>query len=80
MLGAVYNGGTEAETPEEVAERLLAAAKYIPPERLQVAPDCGLVTIPAELARRKLQAMVEGCNLARKMWLEQRGSQYARGQ
>ena len=37
----------------------------VPPERLVVAPDCGMKYLPRELAFRKLQAMVAGARLVR---------------
>ena len=37
----------------------------VPPERLVVAPDCGMKYLPRALAFRKLQAMVAGTRLVR---------------
>ena len=65
LFGAVFNGGDSVETPEHVCERLLAAADHLPPERIQVAPDCGLVVLSSALARKKLHAVVRGAQLAR---------------
>lgn len=53
------------ETPEHVAGQLLAAAKYIPAEQIQAAPDCGLVPLSIDITRAKLRAVVEGAQLAR---------------
>jgi 5-methyltetrahydropteroyltriglutamate--homocysteine methyltransferase len=53
------------ETPEQVAERIAAALAVIPPERLQVGPDCGMKYLPRETAFAKLQALVAGAQLAR---------------
>ena len=39
----------------------------MPPERLVVAPDCGMKYLPRELAFRKLQAMVAGARLVREL-------------
>ena len=49
-----------AETAEEVAGRIEAALEFIEPERLQVAPDCGMKYLPREVAFAKLRALVEG--------------------
>jgi len=65
MFGCIDNGTHDIETPEYVAEKLLAAAKHLPPEQIQAAPDCGLVPLPLNIARAKLKAMVEGARLAR---------------
>jgi 5-methyltetrahydropteroyltriglutamate--homocysteine methyltransferase len=53
------------ETPEQVAERIAAAAVIVPPERLQVGPDCGMKYLPRDVAFAKLRALVEGARLAR---------------
>jgi 5-methyltetrahydropteroyltriglutamate--homocysteine methyltransferase len=63
VLGVLDLGSDEAETPDEVAGRLRRALEVVPPERLVVAPDCGMKYLPRELAFRKLQAMVEGARL-----------------
>ena len=39
----------EAETPEQVADRVRRALEVVPPERLVVAPDCGMKYLPREL-------------------------------
>ena len=60
VLGVLDLGSAEAETPDVVAGRIRRALEVLPPERLVVAPDCGMKYLPRELAFRKLQAMVEG--------------------
>jgi 5-methyltetrahydropteroyltriglutamate--homocysteine methyltransferase len=65
LFGCVDNGTDEVESPEHVAARLLAAAEHHPPNKLQAAPDCGLVLLSRAAARAKLAAMVEGARLAR---------------
>ena len=66
LFGCIDNGNDEVEPPEQVAEKLLAAAKHLAPDQLQAAPDCGLVPLTAPLARAKLRTMVEGAHLARR--------------
>jgi 5-methyltetrahydropteroyltriglutamate--homocysteine methyltransferase len=63
VLGVLDLGATEVETPELVAERIRKALEVVGPERLVVAPDCGMKYLPRERAFRKLQAMVEGARL-----------------
>jgi len=46
-----------------VAERIRQALTVLPPERLVVAPDCGMKYLSRQLAFRKLRAMVEGARL-----------------
>jgi 5-methyltetrahydropteroyltriglutamate--homocysteine methyltransferase len=64
VLGVLDLGSSDAETPELVADRIRRALTVVPPERLVVAPDCGMKYLPRELAFRKLEAMVAGARLA----------------
>jgi 5-methyltetrahydropteroyltriglutamate--homocysteine methyltransferase len=63
VLGVLDLGSAEAETPDVVAGRIRRALEVLPPERLVVAPDCGMKYLSRDLAFRKLQAMVEGARL-----------------
>ena len=63
LLGVLDLGSEEAETPEVVARRIERALEVVPPERLVVAPDCGMKYLSRELAFEKLRAMVEGARL-----------------
>lgn len=65
MYGCIDNGTKTTETPEYVAAKLLEAAKHLPADQLQAAPDCGLLPLPLDIARAKLKAMVDGAILAR---------------
>jgi len=65
VLGVLDLGSTEVETAEVVADRIRAALEVLPPERLVVAPDCGMKYLPRDRAFRKLQALVAGANLVR---------------
>ena len=38
--------------------RIREALRYVEPERLLIAPDCGLMTISRDLARRKAELLV----------------------
>jgi len=64
VLGVLDLGAPEAETAEQVSERVRRALEVVPPERLVVAPDCGMKYLPPELAFRKLEAMVAGARAA----------------
>lgn len=65
MLGVLDLGDSTVETPEIVADRIRAALKIVPPERLVVAPDCGMKYLTREVAFGKLKAMVEGARIVR---------------
>ena len=45
------------ETPETVTARVRRALPYVPPDRLVLAPDCGMKYLPREVAFGKLTAM-----------------------
>jgi 5-methyltetrahydropteroyltriglutamate--homocysteine methyltransferase len=65
VLGVLDLGDdAEVETPEVVAGRIRRALEVVPPERLVVAPDCGMKYLSREAAFRKLEAMVSGARLA----------------
>ena len=63
VLGVLDLGADDVETPEAVAARIERALTVLPPERLVVAPDCGMKYLPRERAFKKLQAMVAGARL-----------------
>jgi 5-methyltetrahydropteroyltriglutamate--homocysteine methyltransferase len=63
VLGVLDLGSSEVESPELVAHRIRKALTVVPPERLVVAPDCGMKYLPRERAFRKLKAMVAGARL-----------------
>jgi len=46
------------ESPETVVRRVERALAYIEPERVILAPDCGMKYLPREVAFGKLEAMV----------------------
>ncbi len=66
ILGVLDLGDMAVETPARVAERIRRALPYVAPERLIVAPDCGLKYLPREVAFAKLQAMVAGAAIVRR--------------
>jgi len=55
----------EVETSETVAGRIRYALQYVEPERLILAPDCGMKYLPREVAFGKLCALVEGARIVR---------------
>jgi 5-methyltetrahydropteroyltriglutamate--homocysteine methyltransferase len=66
VLGVLdLSDGAPVETPEAVAQRIREALEHISPERLWIAPDCGMKYLPRDVAYRKLEAMVEGTRLVR---------------
>jgi 5-methyltetrahydropteroyltriglutamate--homocysteine methyltransferase len=65
ILGVIDLGDMTIETPEGIADRVREALNVIPPERLMVAPDCGMKYLPRDIAYRKLRAMTLGAAIVR---------------
>src|SRR6476659_1591847 len=65
ILGVLDLSDMTSETPETVASRIRRALPYVAPERIVVAPDCGLKYLPREVAFGKMCAMVEGAKIVR---------------
>jgi 5-methyltetrahydropteroyltriglutamate--homocysteine methyltransferase len=66
MLGVIDLGDPEIETADTVAERIRAGLKYLSPEQLVVAPDCGMKYLPRDTAFGKLKAMCDGAAIVRR--------------
>jgi methionine synthase II (cobalamin-independent) len=69
-VGAGANGVIDladltVETPGIVAARIRRALPFVAPERIIVAPDCGMKYLPRDVAFAKMCAMVEGARIVR---------------
>jgi 5-methyltetrahydropteroyltriglutamate--homocysteine methyltransferase len=60
ILGVLDLSDMTPETPEIVADRVRNALKFVPPERLIPAPDCGMKYLPHDVALAKLTALAAG--------------------
>jgi 5-methyltetrahydropteroyltriglutamate--homocysteine methyltransferase len=65
MVGCIDLSDMTVETPQKVVERIKRALKYMKPENVIVAPDCGMKYLPRDVAFGKMRAMVEGAKLLR---------------
>jgi 5-methyltetrahydropteroyltriglutamate--homocysteine methyltransferase len=65
ILGVLNLSDMQIESPESIAEKLREALRYVPPERLMVAPDCGMKYLPRAVAYQKLRAMTLGAAIVR---------------
>jgi 5-methyltetrahydropteroyltriglutamate--homocysteine methyltransferase len=65
ILGVLDLSTREIETPEIVAGRIERALPHVEPDRIVVAPDCGLKYLPRDVAFAKMKAMADGARLAR---------------
>jgi 5-methyltetrahydropteroyltriglutamate--homocysteine methyltransferase len=64
LLGVIDLSTPTVETVDVVKERVRRALPYIEPERVVLAPDCGMKYLPRDAAYGKLLAM---CNAAREL-------------
>jgi 5-methyltetrahydropteroyltriglutamate--homocysteine methyltransferase len=65
ILGVLDLSDGRIESPENIAAKVREALRYVPPERLLVAPDCGMKYLPRAVAYQKLRAMVLGAAIVR---------------
>jgi len=65
IFGVIDLGDATVETPEIVADRVRRALDHLPPERLVLAPDCGMKYLARDVAFGKLRSMVEGATIVR---------------
>lgn len=65
MLGVLDLNDANVETPEIVAARIRAGLKYLPPDKLSPAPDCGMKYLARETAFAKLRALAQGAAIVR---------------
>jgi 5-methyltetrahydropteroyltriglutamate--homocysteine methyltransferase len=63
MYGVLDLKDHTVETPQLVAQRIAGALRHATPQRLVIAPDCGMKYLPRAVAFAKLQAMVAGRDL-----------------
>lgn len=58
VLGSLAIASSHVETEQEIRDRVEAVLQHIPPERLILAPDCGLGFLPKNILKQKLRNMV----------------------
>ncbi len=66
ILGVINLADHAVESPELVASRIRRALPFVDPQRLLIAPDCGMKYLPRESDFGKLQAMVAGAQIVRR--------------
>ncbi len=66
MLGVIDLSDPEIETPQKIAERIRAGLKYLSPDKLLPAPDCGMKYLPRATAFGKLKSLAEGAAIVRR--------------
>jgi 5-methyltetrahydropteroyltriglutamate--homocysteine methyltransferase len=66
MLGVLDLGDPDVESVDVVADRIRNGLKYVSPERLVPAPDCGMKYMPRATAFGKLKAMCDAAARVRR--------------
>lgn len=66
LVGCIDLSDMTVETPEIVVGRIRRALKYVKPEQVILAPDCGMKYLPREVAQGKLESMVKAAHILRR--------------
>ena len=66
ILGVIDLGDPAIETAETIAGRIRAGLKFVRPENLIPAPDCGMKYLPRDVAFGKLKSLAEGAAIVRR--------------
>jgi 5-methyltetrahydropteroyltriglutamate--homocysteine methyltransferase len=65
MLGAIDVASDAIETPEEVADTLRNALRFVDAEKLIPSTNCGMAPLSRDVARRKMSALSAGAEVIR---------------
>ena len=65
MLGAIDVASETIETPEEVADTLRKALKFVDADKLLPSTNCGMAPLPRDVALGKLSALSAGTKIIR---------------
>jgi 5-methyltetrahydropteroyltriglutamate--homocysteine methyltransferase len=66
MVGAVAVTADRVETPQEVADVIRSAMRYVDAERLYPCSNCGMAPIPYDVALGKLNSLAAGTQIVRR--------------
>ncbi|GGI91548.1 5-methyltetrahydropteroyltriglutamate--homocysteine methyltransferase [Halopseudomonas pertucinogena] len=66
MVGAIDVASHDIETPEQVADTLRKALKYVDADKLCPCTNCGMAPLPRHVARGKLHALTAGAEIVRR--------------
>ena len=65
LIGVIDVASDRIETPEEIADLIAEALKYVDKERIRPCTNCGMAPMNREVAAAKLEALGAGATLAR---------------
>lgn len=66
MVGAIDVASNSVETPQEVANTLRQALKYVDADKLYPCTNCGMAPLSRQVAQAKLHALSAGAAIVRK--------------
>ena len=66
LVGVIDVASDTVETPQQVADTIAGALRFVPRERLLPCTNCGMAPMDRDVALRKLQALAAGAELARR--------------
>ncbi len=66
LLGVIDVASDKVETPQEVAQVIARASRYVPLKHIFPCTNCGMAPMDREVAAAKLKALAAGAALARK--------------
>jgi 5-methyltetrahydropteroyltriglutamate--homocysteine methyltransferase len=66
LVGVIDVATDRIETPEEVADTIGEALKFVPKEHLVACTNCGMAPMDRDVAVGKLEALAAGAALARR--------------
>jgi len=64
LVGAIDVASDTVETPEQVADVIARASRFVPDDKLIVCTNCGMAPMRRDVARAKLRALSAGAALA----------------
>ena len=68
MVGVIDVASDEIETPGQVADTIGTALQFVARERLFPCTNCGLAPMDRDVAMKKLEALAQGAELARRRY------------
>jgi 5-methyltetrahydropteroyltriglutamate--homocysteine methyltransferase len=68
LVGVIDVASDKVETPEEVADTIGRALRFVPKERFFACTNCGMAPMSRAIALAKLEALAKGAELARRRY------------
>jgi len=65
LAGCIDVATSAVESPADVAATIRRVMRHVPAERLYPCTNCGMVPLPRDVARRKLEALAAGARIVR---------------